>query len=222
MNLIFIDFEMNEIENEIIQKKCKNEIIQIGAIKLDRNLKEIDNFCIYIKPEFNKIVPRITELTNISNEKVLNACNFSKALDKFLEWAGDDFKILAWSSNDYKQIKNEAILKEYDNDKLNYAFQNWFDFQKEFCSLLGLKKNKRISLDLALEITGTSFKGKRHNALNDCRNTAYLYKISRDKESFKKDMYRIKDILFQNQKSFTIGDLLDNQLSEIKKSLKEE
>lgn len=220
INYIFLDFEMNEVEDFKINKYCPNEIIQIGAIKLNHNLKEIDHFNAYIKPQYNYIIPRISNMTGITNEKVENSDDFSKVLDRFVDWVGEDFQIFAWSSNDYRQLRDEAKYKNYNNENLKKIFKNWSDFQKEFCNLLGLGKNNRISLDLALNLVGASFKGKRHNALSDSRNTIYLYKISRNKEQFKKDMQNIKNVLFQKKEKTTIGDILGSQLDVIKKDLK--
>lgn len=47
-----MDFEMNQIDNSHPDelKICKNEIIEIGAVKLDDTYKEIDSFKTYVKP----------------------------------------------------------------------------------------------------------------------------------------------------------------------------
>ena len=49
----------------------KKEIIQIGAIKFDKNYKIIDRLNLYVKPKFNPILSdHIKNLTGINQEKL--------------------------------------------------------------------------------------------------------------------------------------------------------
>ena len=199
---IFLDLEMNYL------KGVKDtEIIQISAIKLDRNFKEIDSFNNYIKPEYNHIYKEISNLTGITDKKVENCKGFKIIMDSFLEWLGDNYIAFAWSNNDCSQIKKESTMKNYQHEKLEYLTSHLFDFQKEFGDILELNDGKRISLDFALDISGVKFKGKRHNALYDAKNTAYLYKISRN-ETFKENLKKSSNFINSNTK-ITIGDLFD-------------
>ena len=53
MNYIIFDFEWNNAFNYAI-KKSINEIIEIGAVKLDRNLNIVDTFKQLIKPKVSR------------------------------------------------------------------------------------------------------------------------------------------------------------------------
>lgn len=79
-----MDFEMNQIDNSHPDelKICKNEIIEIGAVKLDDTYKEIDSFKTYVKPGITPVTSRITNLTGITNEMV------DDAPDLRLRWIG--------------------------------------------------------------------------------------------------------------------------------------
>lgn len=211
---IFIDLEMNEVLNREGTNKCKNEVIQIGAIKLDEKLKKVDTFNIYIKPKENKILDKIEKLTGISNEKVKDAIYFNEAMDLFLDWIGEDFKIYAWSGNDYLQLKYESKYKNYTNPKLKIMLKRWKDFQREFCKLLDLDKGYQISLDMALNIVDIKFKGNRHNALDDAINTSILFKITRNKDKFKSEYSYIKETLCLKKKEpfCTFGDFLTEDI----------
>lgn len=206
MNYIFIDLEMNDVVDR--KDTCKKEIIQIGAVKYNKYLKEIDSFSILIKPRYNDILKDITSLTGITNEKVSDANYLEDELDKFLDFCGDDYRIISWSNNDYYQIKRETEFKNIKSDRLKYMLKHWFDFQYEFGKMLDIGKGHRASLGVALSITGNSFRGKQHDALSDARNTAFLYKISRNKKAFSESYKDVARMFFPKEEGFTIKDLI--------------
>ena len=216
INYVFIDLEMNTFIGKN-NHKCQ-EIIQIGAVKLNENLEEIDSFDFLVKNS-KKISKEVLFLTKVCLDDLKKAENFEIVFNNFLNWLGEDYIVLAWSDNDLKQIKNEIKVKKIlNNDKITYLLNHFYDFQKEFCDLLNLK-SRVISLDLALSLVGFEFEGKRHNALFDARNTSYLYKISRDKKNFKKEMENVKDILSKDKKEKnTIKDLIGADVLENLKS----
>lgn len=53
---IIIDFEMNPVssKNRDVRKELRNEIIEIGAVKLDRYNRIVDRFSCLIKPQYNE------------------------------------------------------------------------------------------------------------------------------------------------------------------------
>lgn len=59
--------------------------------------------------------------------------------------------------------------------------------------MLGLYKP--ISLQKAVESIGKEFAGKIHDALWDARNTAYIYSLSKDTETFYAVMRPIMELL---------------------------
>ena len=68
MKKIFVDLEMNRIARQYteLRKKCRNEIIEIGAVKLNEQDEIIDTFKLYVKPAFNDTIEgNIRRLTGI-------------------------------------------------------------------------------------------------------------------------------------------------------------
>lgn len=177
MKRIFVDFEMNAVDKKYKdeRKQCHREIIEIGAVMLDEEWNEIASYKKYVKPEFNStIYKRYEELTGISTGMVVGARTFGEALQAFVEWCGEDYTIYAWSDSDKTQIKKEAALKKFpQNDAYEYMLDNWVDFQAEFGEIVGAKED--ISLENALNMCGITFKGRKHDALYDARNTGSLY-----------------------------------------------
>lgn len=213
MKHIVVDLEMNGIDKKNpIRKLCSMETIEIGAVMLDDDLKEIDSFQTYVKPEHNAIESKIKKLTGITDEMVADAPRFNDALKSFLNWclkSGDKIKIYAWSDSDYKQIKKEVNFKFFDIEEKYKPLieKEWWDFQKEFDKHIGFEH--QISLKMALEMAGIEFEGKEHDALDDARNTAELIQIFKDKELFDKTLKRIKDAMTPKSFGISIGDMVD-------------
>ena len=147
MEYIFVDFEMNQIDNSHPDelKICKNEIIEIGAVKLDDTYKEIDSFKTYVKPGITPVTSRITNLTGITNEMVDDAPDFAIAMDRFIAWGLSADVIYAWSENDLRQFNRERKLKSYNNPDAQKLASKWKDFQKEFARMLGTRRRLALS-----------------------------------------------------------------------------
>ena len=73
------------------EKREYKEIIQIGAVKLDTQKKEIlDTFDRVVRPEINPdLSDYIKNLTGITQSRVDSAEHFEKVLRDFLEWSSD-------------------------------------------------------------------------------------------------------------------------------------
>lgn len=211
MEYVFIDFEMNQIDNAAQNefKICKNEIIEIGAVKLDDTYKEIDSFKTYVRPVVLPLNNRIVKLTGITTEMVEDAPEFKSAIDSFIEWCGDADVIYAWSENDLRQFNKERRIKNYTHDRVNVVVSRWKDFQKEFAKLLGTRR--RLALSDAVFYLGEDFQGKEHDALWDARNTAEVFVLSKDKEKFEKVMAPIMEVYKPKQTmTYSLGDIFKN------------
>lgn len=211
MKYVFVDFEMNQIDNSHpdVLKICKNEIIEIGAVKLDDTYQELDSFKTYVRPVITPVMDRITKLTGITNDMVEDAPGFQEAIDAFLVWCADADVIYAWSENDLRQFNKERKLKAYNNPDVQRVTEKWKDFQKEFAKMLGTKR--RIALSDAVFYLGEDFQGAEHDALWDARNTAAVFVLSKDKEKFEKIMAPIKNAYQPKQNmTYSIGDLFKN------------
>ena len=74
-----------------IGSRSFNELIEIGAVKLDENLNEISRFTALIRSTFTKkLSSRFQRLTNITTEEMQkNGMTFDQAVDLYTEWAGN-------------------------------------------------------------------------------------------------------------------------------------
>lgn len=214
MKHIVVDLEMNNIRRKSAARRiCTMETIEIGAVMLDDDLREVAAFRTYVKPEYNNGIERkISRLTGITDEMVLNAPSFADALRMFTNWCqgtGDDVTVYSWSDSDYKQVMKEMLLKGYeisDEEKLIFE-KEWSDFQHEFDTHMGFER--QLSLSMALDMAGIEFAGREHDALDDARNTAELLQVFRDEDLFNTTLRKIKEYMEPTAIGNTIGDLID-------------
>ena len=116
---------------------------------------------------------------------VAEADAFPEVLGRFADWCGEGYTMYSWSKADLNQIRGECRLKGIKPDeKLTYMLRHWKDFQKEFSRLVGI--HHPIKLEEAVGLGGLDFDGRAHDGLVDARNTANLYRQSRDEQMFKK------------------------------------
>ena len=211
MRYVFVDFEMNLIDSEHKQemKICKNEILEIGAVKLDDEYNEIDSFKSYVKPVFGCMASRIIKLTGITDELLADAPLYEEAIGKFIEWCSDADVIYAWSENDLRQYRKEARLKSYMHPQIEETISKWKDFQKEYAKMIGT--SRRISLSDAVFYLGENFQGAEHDALWDARNTSEVFKLSKDEEKFFKIMAPVMDVYKPKKKlTYSLSDAFSN------------
>lgn len=204
---IVIDLEMNPVKREFkdVRRYMLDEVIEFGAVKLDKHYVPIDEFQCYVRPEFGEITKHITKLTGITAETVADKPTFEDSFGKFFDWIGTwEMKIYSWSSSDIKQLKSECSYKlpAFDIDRLE---RQWIDIQKEFDDRIGLHSN--LALKHAVGAMNRNFEGTQHTALADAANTAAILSLMQNDEIFHETMKPVIDLLKPKQLSESIGDL---------------
>ena len=172
---IFIALEMNQVSwsDREASGAVKNEIIQIGAVKLDESYRVIDTYEAFVKPTYSKICPICTRLTGITQEQADSGKSYPEAIVDFAEWAGTDACFYSWSDNDSRQLRHEAVCKKVDPAVIA-VFDRWVDFQLEYCNLV---EQSRMGLDVALKGAGLFQIGAKHSAAADALSSVQLFKL---------------------------------------------
>ena len=111
MNYIILDLEWDSAYNTKY-KRFINQILQIGAVKLDSDFSIIGTFEETVKSSFSKkVTGRFAKLTGITTEKMLSGLPFDEAVDRYNVWTGTDTVTMTWSDSDLYSIKeNEECL----------------------------------------------------------------------------------------------------------------
>ncbi|MBR1763183.1 MAG: exonuclease domain-containing protein [Eubacterium sp.] len=189
MNYIIFDLEWNNGYNHALHRYI-NEIIEIGAVKLDGNLNVVDTFKQLVIPEFTKkLSSRCKRITNISSEEIKeNAIFFSDAFSDFERWCGNgDNLFMSWSNSDLFVLSNNFLL--YNNNCSVSFIHKYCDVQKycmAFVKRDGENSNNQIGLSNCAELMGIEVDTESlHRALADCFVTVECFKKVFDSNKLK-------------------------------------
>lgn len=210
---VVIDLEMNPIKRseKELRRQITDEVIEIGAVKLDGKFKKIGDFQCYVKPQFGEITKHITRLTGITNETVEDKETFIEAFNNFMAWIGTkDVTLYSWSNSDMNQLKSECSFKLTSFD-VDWLESHWIDLQKEFDDRIGLHNS--LALKHAVGAMNRNFEGTAHTALADAENTAAILALMQDNDAFFKTMQPVIDLLKPKELSSSIGDLCPELLN---------
>ena len=185
MTPIVIDLEWNQpLKGRTPVPGLRDEIIQIGAAKIDFEGNVLDTFSQIIKPVYytklNKDVSELTLLTDADLEKGLS---FREAADAFRAWCGTDFVLLSWSATDAYVLYRNCEKFEYGTEWIPavYDAQLIFDDYE-------MQEDRSWPLNYALYHFGEKPDGA-HNALADVLSTVLVLKHLDLAEALKDDYF---------------------------------
>ncbi len=175
--LTVIDLEFNQAfdfgdGNAEPNPDCRFEIIQIGAVKIDKDFKLSDKFNIYIKPTlYPRIHPYVEKITGFKNEDFTYAPRFTEAYGKFRAFLGDDTVLGTWGYSDIKALYRNVT---FNNIVKPPVIIEYVDIQKIATKYLKFSKGGTIGLKNAVEALEikTDEDKQFHNALGDAYYTA--------------------------------------------------
>ncbi len=174
MNYIVMDMEWNQPYSK--SKKypggveLRGEIIQIGAVKLNRRLKIVDSFDEAVRPIFYKRINRhVKEITGITDDAVRECDRFPAVFERFKKFCGKDFCIVTWGTDDMPMLIDNLLAHGIDPDTLpkHYNLQMIFNLQITH-------ESRQWSLDDAIDYLGIAKNERPHNALFDAESTARI------------------------------------------------
>ena len=176
MAFIIIDLEFNNLSEihkyypniykdmpNLKELDLINEIIEIGAIKVDMYMKPLEHL---------KVNPKILSITNIKKEELENGVSFNEGLDMLKKMVGKGDVICSWAKDDIAEIIRNANHHGYSD--LSWI-ERYLDIQEYTTKILG-KKNI-LSLKNALQQLKIKVdESKLHDALNDSIYTLSVFK----------------------------------------------
>lgn len=191
MNYIVIDLEWNGSYS----KKAHgyfNEIIEVGAVKVNEAMQVVDEFRAAIKPVVSKKLSTIvTDLTNITAEELEDGTTFAGMMRQLTRWMGTEpSAVLTWSTTD--------LLVLMENCRFFYGRQeipflhNYMDFQVYAQQRMGVDNGQQLGLARAGELLGIPEDDMSlHRALDDSRLTAAILQKVYDPDSFQKAIWPV-------------------------------
>ncbi len=191
-----------------------NEIIEIGAVKLDNHMRIVDEFGMQIKPVVSKKLSNVvTELTHISAEELEDGTTFAKMMRRFAAWVGEQPTVLmTWSTTDLL-VMMENCRFFYGKQEIPH-FRYYMDFQAYAQRRLHISDGQQLGLARAgemLEIPDDNI--SFHRALDDSRLTAKILQKIVERDSFEQAILTVDDEFYRRItfKTTIISDI-DNPL----------
>lgn len=177
MYYITLDLEWNQAYAQkalAVQRqlsaRLRGEVIQIGAVKLDKNMNICGSYQVIVKPKYyKKLHKHVSELTGITQERMDMGVSLVDAAERFKSWCGKDFVFLTWGPDDIPMLKENFHVHDIPSDWLNrvYDLQKIFNMQTDGGS-------KQRSLEYAMEHFELVQTLPAHDALNDAYFTALV------------------------------------------------
>jgi inhibitor of KinA sporulation pathway (predicted exonuclease) len=184
-----LDFEFNqafdfEDEAVAVNPKCRFEIIQIGAVKVDKNFKITDSFDRLIKPQiYPRMHPYVQKITGWTNDSFKNEEDFPQVYKAFRDFIGEDKILCTWGSSDIN-----ALYRNLTYHKLVHTpvIIEYMDLQNIVTKKLHYSRGGTIGLKNAVELLGIKEEQQFHNALCDAIYTAKVFEaVAPDKPEIK-------------------------------------
>lgn len=171
MNYIIFDLELTCWEGDMAGRQ--QEIIEIGAIKINSYGHSVSQFTKFVKPvHFPILSPYCINLTSISQSQINHAKHFKEIFPQFIDWCehqGDPYYLIAWGHSDQKFLLNECKSNKLDTDWSDF----YIDLNKMYTKIKKLREN--VSLTSALNMEMIEWEGQQHRAEDDAYNLSKLF-----------------------------------------------
>jgi len=187
LDYIVLDIEFN---GRKFASELPMEVIEIGAVRLNESLEQIDTFSAFIKPiYFAKLNSFIQKKTGITQAEIDTAKRFPKVIEAFQRWlsSSNERLFITWGKEDMKRIILDTRMHKLDDQY--WMTTPYFDLLKGFTALKGL--NNDISVEGALELLQIESNGQAHRALDDALMTAEIFRAIYSGLNFAQQQYYV-------------------------------
>lgn len=169
MSYIFFDLEWNQGYPHSDADKL-DEIIQIGAYRLDSWDDPGSPFSAYVRPSIHKkLHHRVKKMLPLDQNELNHADPFKKVIRDFFHWCGKDAKFFTWGGCDARVL--DMNLCWYGMEE--YLDVEIYDLQRAY-DLLIAHTDQQAALKDAVENLGLEDELEYHDAGNDAYYTAMI------------------------------------------------
>lgn len=185
MTLVVLDLEWNGA----FCKKLNgyfNEIIEIGAVRLNDQLEIAERFDEVICPQVSrKLTHWVSDLTGYTDEQVRGGIRFTEAMERLGRFIGDSGEtvLLTWSNTDLSVLM-ENCRYYYGDERI--PFMNYYlDLQAYAQHRQQLGTAQQVGLGNFAELLGMDHETlELHHAIDDSVLTAQILRRVYDRPSF--------------------------------------
>ena len=169
MSYIFFDLEWNQGYPRNDTEKL-DEIIQLGAVRLDDFQAECETFSAYVRPTIHrKLHHRVKSMLPLDQKALSRAQRFPSVISDFFAWCGEGAMFFTWGPSDARVL--DINLAWYGLEE--YLSLEIYDLQRAFDAMI-LETDQQTSLKDAVEALGLSSLLEFHDAGNDAYYTAMI------------------------------------------------
>ncbi|HWR61696.1 MAG TPA: 3'-5' exonuclease [Clostridia bacterium] len=179
MSYIVFDLEFNQAwshgeDKGAVNPRCSSEIIQIGALVLDEQLHVLSTFDRLIKPElYTRLHPFVEQITGITEEKLAAAMSFEEVFGEFRRLISFDSVLCVWGTADIRELIRNIRYHKLDASLIPMEYINVQTYASRY---LHCPKGTNAGLRIAAELLDIPIEGRFHDALNDARYTAEIFR----------------------------------------------
>lgn len=147
-----------------------DEIIQLGAYRLEDWQAEGEAFSAYVRPSIHrKLHHRVRKMLPLDQKELFRAERFPEVVSRFFDWCGEDAAFFTWGPSDARVL--DLNLAWYGLEE--YLSLEVYDLQRAF-DLMILGTDQQTALKDAVEALGLSAPLEFHDACNDAYYTARI------------------------------------------------
>ena len=206
---IVLDFEFAPVPKQRQCRGLRNEIIEVGAVKLDNRGNVMGEFSQFVQTEYAEgVAYPVRELTGISAVDTAMADPLFMVIKRLGDWIGRySAQVVCWSGADRRQLMAECGAKRID---LSAFPADWADLQAFYTLIMDVGSHGCVSLSDAATWFGIDFDestGHAHSALADARVTARLLKQVMDGD------YRVSPRAQEIRQRWGMGERAQTRLS---------
>lgn len=171
MNFIVFDLEATCWEGR--PDGMVQEIIEIGAVRLNRFGEVEDVFNRFVQPVINPTLSLFCrQLTNIDQRDIDRSRTFPDVIDEFQDWADifyEDYLLCSWGNFDKRMFIQDCKLHE-----LEYEWaEDHINLKRQYHEIRRLRKAR--GLQYTLEKEGFEFEGTAHRGIDDAKNLVKIF-----------------------------------------------
>ncbi len=148
------------------------EVIEIGAYKIDEYGRAVDKFSRFIKPQAHPVLSLFCkQLTGITQVDINRARPYPSVIDDFLDWINidEDYVLCSWGDFDRK-----IFIKNCEQHRIDFEWaQQHINLKAQYYRIRNF--TKPVGLQKALRKEGFEFDGEPHRGIDDAFNTAKIF-----------------------------------------------
>lgn len=174
MDYIVFDLEWNQSSDKYNRDYgLPFEIVEIGAVKLNRKFEIVDKYEQIIKPQIYHTIHFMTsKIVHVDKDDLEAGKPFPEAVQEFLEWCGNNYVFCIWGTLDLTELQKNMCY--YGMDELSKGPLKYFDIQK-FFSLTYEDGKIRRALEYAVDYLSIEKDVPFHRAYADAYYTAKVF-----------------------------------------------